>query len=105
MSDSLQAAIEAAFEARASLSPASAPASVRAAVDECVALLDRGAARIAEKRNGAWVVNEWLKKAVAAGFKDLEQMKQDEQLEVLRKREDFKKLIAELEGAQAPDKP
>ena len=69
MSESLQAAIETAFENRASLSPATVPAAVRAAVDECVALLDRGAVRIAEKRGGAWVVNEWLKKAVLLSFR------------------------------------
>ncbi|HEU4530875.1 MAG TPA: 2,3,4,5-tetrahydropyridine-2,6-dicarboxylate N-succinyltransferase [Steroidobacteraceae bacterium] len=69
MNQSLQAAIETAFESRASLSPATVPAAVRAAVDECVALLDRGAVRIAEKRGGAWVVNEWLKKAVLLSFR------------------------------------
>jgi 2,3,4,5-tetrahydropyridine-2,6-dicarboxylate N-succinyltransferase len=69
MSEHLQVAIESAFENRASLSPATAPSSVRAAVDECIALLDRGAARIAEKRGGAWVVNEWLKKAVLLSFR------------------------------------
>jgi len=69
MSESLKAVIEAAFETRTNLSPASASASVRAAVDECVALLDRGAARIAEKRAGVWVVNEWLKKAVLLSFR------------------------------------
>ncbi len=40
----------------------------------------------------------WLHKAVAAGFKDAEHMKQDKDLDVLREREDFKKLLAELQA-------
>ena len=40
----------------------------------------------------------WLKKAVAAGYKNLEQVKNDKDLDALRLREDFKKLIAELGG-------
>jgi 2,3,4,5-tetrahydropyridine-2,6-dicarboxylate N-succinyltransferase len=33
-------------------------------VHEAINLLDSGKARVAEKKNGQWVVNEWLKKAV-----------------------------------------
>jgi tetratricopeptide (TPR) repeat protein len=40
---------------------------------------------------------EWLRKAVAAGYKDLAVMKKDTDLDVLRKRDDFKKLLAGLE--------
>ena len=40
---------------------------------------------------------EWLKQAVAAGFKDAAQMKKDKDLDAFRDREDFKKLLAELE--------
>ncbi len=40
---------------------------------------------------------EWLRKAVAAGYKDVEHLKKDTALDALRDREDFKKLIAELE--------
>jgi serine/threonine protein kinase len=40
----------------------------------------------------------WLKKAVAAGYKNVEHLKQDYLLEPLRVREDFKKLLAELEA-------
>jgi len=39
----------------------------------------------------------WLKQAVAAGYKDATQMKKDNDLDSLRAREDFKKLIAELD--------
>ncbi|HVC95981.1 MAG TPA: hypothetical protein VND64_19995 [Pirellulales bacterium] len=41
---------------------------------------------------------DWLKQAVAAGFKNAAHMKQDTDLEALRTREDFKQLIAELEA-------
>ena len=40
----------------------------------------------------------WLHRAVAAGYKNAEQMKQDKDLGALRVREDFKKLLAELEA-------
>jgi eukaryotic-like serine/threonine-protein kinase len=43
---------------------------------------------------------EWLKMAVAAGFKNVEQMKKDRDLDALRDREDFKKLLAELEAGK-----
>jgi hypothetical protein len=45
----------------------------------------------------------WLRKAVAAGFKDAGQMAKDSDLDALREREDFKKLMAEL--AASPAKP
>ena len=44
---------------------------------------------------------QWLHKAVEAGYKDLANMKKDTDLDPLREREDFKKLLAELEkGAE-----
>ena len=32
-------------------------------------MLDRGVARVAEKKDGSWVVNDWLKKAVLLSFR------------------------------------
>jgi len=40
----------------------------------------------------------WLKQAVAAGYKDVANMKKDKDLDELRGREDFKKLMAKLEA-------
>jgi eukaryotic-like serine/threonine-protein kinase len=40
---------------------------------------------------------DWLKKAVDGGYKDIAQIKTDADLDALRGREDFKKLLAELE--------
>ncbi len=42
---------------------------LRAAVNDALALLDSGAARVAEKRDGQWQVNDWLKKAVLLSFR------------------------------------
>jgi 2,3,4,5-tetrahydropyridine-2-carboxylate N-succinyltransferase len=61
--------IDDAFEARADISPAT-KGPVRDAVEQALDLLDRGAARVAEKRpNGLWQVNQWLKKAVLLSFR------------------------------------
>ena len=38
-------------------------------IDEAIALLDRGEARVAEKRDGEWAVNEWVKKAILLYFR------------------------------------
>jgi hypothetical protein len=46
----------------------------------------------------------WLKKAVVAGYKDAAHMEKDEDLDALRDREDFKKLLAELAAGQAKQK-
>jgi 2,3,4,5-tetrahydropyridine-2,6-dicarboxylate N-succinyltransferase len=48
------------------------------AVDEAIRLLDRGEARVAEERDGTWVVNEWTKKAILLSFR----LKQAEPIEV-----------------------
>jgi 2,3,4,5-tetrahydropyridine-2-carboxylate N-succinyltransferase len=68
-SSTLPARIDTAFEARASLSPATAPAEVVEAVQAALGLLDSGQARVAEKVDGQWRVNEWLKKAVLLSFR------------------------------------
>ena len=38
-------------------------------IEAAVALLDRGEARVAEKREGEWVVNDWAKKAILLYFR------------------------------------
>jgi 2,3,4,5-tetrahydropyridine-2,6-dicarboxylate N-succinyltransferase len=65
----LQDVIEQAWERRADLSPTRADAELRAAVDECLAGLDSGSLRVAEPRDGRWVVNQWLKQAVLLSFR------------------------------------
>src|SRR6185295_20145183 len=61
--------IDTAFERREEIGPATKGA-VREAVEEALDLLDRGAARVAEKApDGSWRVNQWLKKAVLLSFR------------------------------------
>jgi len=64
----LEKTIDAAFEDRANVSPATTGA-VRAAVEAALALLDSGKVRVAEKGDGGWTVNQWLKKAVLLSFR------------------------------------
>jgi 2,3,4,5-tetrahydropyridine-2,6-dicarboxylate N-succinyltransferase len=61
--------IDDAFEQRNDVGP-STKGPVRDAVEQALDLLDRGAARVAEKgADGAWQVNQWLKKAVLLSFR------------------------------------
>jgi 2,3,4,5-tetrahydropyridine-2-carboxylate N-succinyltransferase len=65
----LATTIDAAFEHRDEVGPATTGA-LREAVGEALGLLDRGAARVAERRaDGSWHVNQWLKKAVLLSFR------------------------------------
>jgi len=65
----LQKIIDEAFENRANLSPASAPVIVRDAVESVIAGLDAGQLRVAQKIDGQWIVNQWIKKAVLISFR------------------------------------
>ena len=65
----LQTVIEAAWERRTELGPSRADAELRNAVEECLAGLDAGRFRVAEQRDGRWVVNQWLKQAVLLSFR------------------------------------
>lgn len=62
----LEATIEYAFEHRAL--GFDDKVRLNAAVQEAIALLDSGKARVAEKRGADWQVNQWLKKAVLLSF-------------------------------------
>jgi 2,3,4,5-tetrahydropyridine-2-carboxylate N-succinyltransferase len=64
----LEATIDKAFDDRANVG-VSTTGPVREAVEAALTLLDRGEARVAERKNGAWVVNQWLKKAVLLSFR------------------------------------
>jgi 2,3,4,5-tetrahydropyridine-2-carboxylate N-succinyltransferase len=65
----LASTIESAYEKRAEITPGSAPAELREAVESAVRMLDAGSVRVAEKRDGLWTVNQWLKKAVLLSFR------------------------------------
>jgi 2,3,4,5-tetrahydropyridine-2-carboxylate N-succinyltransferase len=69
IADNLAATIDASFERRDEIGP-STRGEVRDAVEAALDLLDRGAVRVAERSdNGAWRVNQWLKKAVLLSFR------------------------------------
>ena len=76
MTQSLQQLIDQAWEDRANFSPKSAPSEVRDAVQQVIEELNKGSLRVAQKTDGAWVVNQWVKKAVLLSFrlKDNEQI-------------------------------
>ncbi|RZQ56674.1 2,3,4,5-tetrahydropyridine-2,6-dicarboxylate N-succinyltransferase [Pseudidiomarina tainanensis] len=65
----LQARIEAAFEQRADISPSRVPAELQRDLTDVIQKIDQGEYRVAEKVDGKWVVNEWLKKAVLLSFR------------------------------------
>ena len=67
--EDLQEVIEEAFERRSKITPRTVDTLVKEAVEEAIHLLDTGARRVAEHRDGQWHVNEWLKKAVLLSFR------------------------------------
>lgn len=61
--------IDDAFEKRDGVGPAT-KGEIRDSVEAALDLLDRGEARVAERRaDGSWQVNQWLKKAVLLSFR------------------------------------
>jgi 2,3,4,5-tetrahydropyridine-2-carboxylate N-succinyltransferase len=65
----LRDVIEKAFTKREDISPNKVPQDTKEAIDEVLTELDKGRLRVAEKQNGAWQVNEWVKKAVLLSFR------------------------------------
>ncbi len=68
MTDQLATIINAAWDARDGVSCAT-QGELRDAVQTALAGLDDGSLRVAEKRDGIWQVNQWLKKAVLLSFR------------------------------------
>jgi 2,3,4,5-tetrahydropyridine-2,6-dicarboxylate N-succinyltransferase len=64
----LQSVIEGAWDQREQIN-AGTRGEIRDAVGTALAMLDKGEARVAAKKNGEWVVNQWLKKAVLLSFR------------------------------------
>jgi 2,3,4,5-tetrahydropyridine-2-carboxylate N-succinyltransferase len=64
----LSATIDAAWEKRDEVTVFTRGA-LREAVDQVLDLLDAGTLRVAEKRDGAWHVHEWVKKAILLSFR------------------------------------
>ncbi|MBA3729358.1 MAG: 2,3,4,5-tetrahydropyridine-2,6-dicarboxylate N-succinyltransferase [Sphingomonas sp.] len=68
MTEQLATTIDAAWEARDNVS-IDTRGEIRDAVEAALGLLDSGEARVAQKVDGAWAVNQWLKKAVLLSFR------------------------------------
>jgi 2,3,4,5-tetrahydropyridine-2-carboxylate N-succinyltransferase len=64
----LQPIVDAAWEDRAAISPRTT-GPVREAIEAALDGLDGGRLRVAEKADGRWRVNQWLKKAVLLSFR------------------------------------
>ena len=64
----LQTIIDDTWEARDDISPGTT-GSARDAIEAALDGLDSGQLRVAEKTDGAWHVNQWLKKAVLLSFR------------------------------------
>ena len=65
----LQTIIEAAFERRAEITPRNVETLTRDAIIKAIDMLETGNARVAQKIDDDWIVNEWLKKAVLLYFR------------------------------------
>ena len=66
---SLEQTIEQAFEQRNNYCPTSMPPDVKETVSIVLDQLDEGKLRVAEKKDGEWIVNQWVKKAVLLSFR------------------------------------
>jgi 2,3,4,5-tetrahydropyridine-2,6-dicarboxylate N-succinyltransferase len=66
--DHLKTFIDSAYEHASEITPET-KGVVRDAVEEVLDLLDKGELRIAEKRDGQWIVHQWLKKAILLSFR------------------------------------
>ncbi|MEO7027544.1 MAG: 2,3,4,5-tetrahydropyridine-2,6-dicarboxylate N-succinyltransferase, partial [Caulobacteraceae bacterium] len=64
----LETEIAAGWAARETLAPAT-EGPIRTAVEETIARLDAGEARVAEKIDGEWVAHAWLKQAILLSFR------------------------------------
>ena len=67
-SGSLESIIDTAWERRGGITPGTG-GELREAIEQVLNGLDSGSYRVAEKRDGAWQVNQWLKKAVLLSFR------------------------------------
>lgn len=68
MTADIAAVIERAWDNRTEVNP-STKGEIREAVEAALAGLDAGTWRVAEKKDGVWVTNQWLKKAILLSFR------------------------------------
>ena len=66
--DKLEKTINENFEIKEKVGPKSDKKLIKA-IEETINLVDAGKIRVANKINGAWVVNQWIKKAILLSFR------------------------------------
>jgi serine/threonine-protein kinase len=108
LGDHAAAAEAAADLARVAFNPAGDAYKAAGFFSRCVPLAEKDAKLPEAKRKDLaksyadWAV-EALRQAVAKGYKDAAHMKKDKDLDPLRGRDDFRKLLTELEAAAKPE--
>ena len=68
--DKLEKIINDSFEKKETVSPKSDKNLVKA-INETINLVDSGKIRVANKQNGNWIVNQWIKKAILLSFRTI----------------------------------
>ena len=66
--EEIEKIINEAFENKQNISESS-DKKILNAINETIELTDKGSVRVAEKRDGKWIVNQWVKKAILLSFK------------------------------------
>ena len=66
--DKFEKIINDSFEIKDQINPNS-DKSIIEAINVTIELVDKGKIRVAEKKNGIWKVNQWIKKAILLSFK------------------------------------
>ena len=66
--DKLEKTINESFEKKEKVNPKSDNKIIKA-INETIDLVDQGKIRVANKINGNWVVNQWIKKAILLSFR------------------------------------
>ena len=61
--DKLEKTINESFEIKEKVGPKSDKKLIKA-INETISLVDSGKIRVANKINGTWIVNQWIKKAI-----------------------------------------
>ena len=59
--DKLEKIINQSFEIKEKIGPKSDKKLIKA-INETISLVDSGKIRVANKNNGTWIVNQWIKK-------------------------------------------
>ena len=66
--DKLEKTINESFEIKEKIGPKSDKKLIKA-INETISLVDSGKIRVANKINGTWIVNQWIKKAILLSFR------------------------------------